>query len=542
MASVFKRNGTGRYRVKFRVGENWQTITAYTDVRASEEMARKLEKLVSLRAERAALGDDIAKWLDGLPTRIREQLARWELIDRQAMASTRPLKNHLADYKQALLDGVASSRLKGPATEQHTELVSKRIDTLLDGIGATHLTDVTPELVGRYLAERRARGLSVQSSNHYVRAAKAFFAWLVRAKRATTNPLTELGVAQVTYKARKHIRRALEPEEAARLLDATLNGPERNVMPALARYWLYRLALETGLRSSELRALTRANAELSGEEPFVWLAGDDTKNRKPAELPLRPETAAELAVYIRDKLPSARLFPNMPAISHVSHMLRADLAAAEIPYETDSGRLDFHALRVSALSWLANAGTPLKVLQDFARHSTPTLTMNVYARTLRGSLAEAAARLPELGQGFEATRATGTFDAQPTVAHRVIGSKSSKMSPESTPNKAHCNSSQCAIGHDKRARFQTVDQSASSGFSAEKQRISAHQDAQNDRRRRDSNPRHGFPCNGFQDRRLKPLGHSSLCRYIEPRVAIPFAVSTHSIVGRATGENSEHPS
>lgn len=29
------------------------------------------------------------------------------------------------------------------------------------------------------------------------------------------------------------------------------------------------------------------------------------------------------------------------------------------------------------------------------------------------------------------------------------------------------------------------------------------------RMRRDSNPRHGFPCNGFQDRRLQPLGHSS---------------------------------
>ncbi len=29
------------------------------------------------------------------------------------------------------------------------------------------------------------------------------------------------------------------------------------------------------------------------------------------------------------------------------------------------------------------------------------------------------------------------------------------------------------------------------------------------RRRRDSNPRYGYPYNGFQDRRLKPLGHSS---------------------------------
>src|ERR1019366_6670212 len=30
------------------------------------------------------------------------------------------------------------------------------------------------------------------------------------------------------------------------------------------------------------------------------------------------------------------------------------------------------------------------------------------------------------------------------------------------------------------------------------------------RRKRDSNPRTSFPVNGFQDRRLKPLGHSSI--------------------------------
>ena len=35
---------------------------------------------------------------------------------------------------------------------------------------------------------------------------------------------------------------------------------------------------------------------------------------------------------------------------------------------------------------------------------------------------------------------------------------------------------------------------------------------ENWRRERDSNPRNGFPFNGFQDRRLKPLGHLSARR------------------------------
>jgi hypothetical protein len=33
------------------------------------------------------------------------------------------------------------------------------------------------------------------------------------------------------------------------------------------------------------------------------------------------------------------------------------------------------------------------------------------------------------------------------------------------------------------------------------------------RRRRDSNPRRALTLNGFQDRRLKPLGHSSTFSY-----------------------------
>ena len=32
------------------------------------------------------------------------------------------------------------------------------------------------------------------------------------------------------------------------------------------------------------------------------------------------------------------------------------------------------------------------------------------------------------------------------------------------------------------------------------------------RRKRDSNPRASYPANGFQDRRLQPLGHSSILK------------------------------
>ncbi len=422
MASIFKRhyrdaNGNPseceRFTVEFRDGAGcFRQVRGYADHAASAELGRKLEKLAERRRTRDKLGGELLEWVEGLPPKLRDKLARWGILDPVGVASGKPLANHLADYRQALLDGAASSKQKGPATQKHADLVAYHVQTLLNGIGATALADVTVEAVGRYLAGRRAKkDLSVQSSNNYVKDAKAFFNWLVRSRRASSNPIAEIAKLQVTTKARKHIRRPLEHDEATNLLHATRNGPERYRMPAEERYWLYRLALETALRSSELRALTRANLRLDDAEPLLWLPGDATKNREAAELPLRADTVAALRTFVAGKHPSAPLFPNMPIVTDVAYMLRFDLKAAGVAHETDSGRVDFHALRGTCLSWLAGAGVPVKTLQDFARHSDVRLTMNLYARTLQGKLAEAAERLPDLRKNVgRAMRATGTCD------------------------------------------------------------------------------------------------------------------------------------
>ena|GEM_PF-6539123 len=69
-----------------------------------------------------------------------------------------------------------------------------------------------------------------------------------------------------------------------------------------------------------------------------------------------------------------------------------------------------NAMGTSAIR--AAAGVLLRTLQTFARHSTPTLTMNLYARTLQGSLADAANRLPDFSRSDrEVLRATGTDHA-----------------------------------------------------------------------------------------------------------------------------------
>ena len=185
------------------------------------------------------------------------------------------------------------------------------------------------------------------------------------------------------------------------------------------RHWLYRIALETALRSGEIRTLTRESFLLDGTEPSVYLPGDDTKNRLDAEIPIRPDTAIEIVHFLDDRPEDAMVFP-MPHPADVVKMLRRDLEAARKVWINeaktvqervdreqgsfcaavdDAGRvLDFHGLRVTSISWLAATDAPVKDLQTFARHSDPKLTMNTYATTLHGSQSRLVSMLPDLSE------------------------------------------------------------------------------------------------------------------------------------------------
>jgi hypothetical protein len=208
MATEFKRKRNGpngevrldpHYTIKFKdVRQKWRQLPAFTDLKSTREMGRKLDCVVASRLAGKEFEPEIIKWLEGLPEKVRRALAKWQLLDGQSVAMSRPLTDHLNDYKQALLDGIASARQKAPATTKHTATVHHRVTKVLEGIGAKFLNQVKPEAVGRFLAERRTqnpkdpkkRSLSVQTTNHWIASTKAFLAWMVRTGRASKNPLT----------------------------------------------------------------------------------------------------------------------------------------------------------------------------------------------------------------------------------------------------------------------------------------------------------------------------------------------------------------
>ncbi len=303
---------------------------------------------------------------------------------------------------------------------------------LFDACRFTYWNDINASGLMASLKEMRDGGkASAYTSNMYLTAAKSFCGWMVRDGRAVVSPLDHLqGVNARAAVTRE--RRALSLEEIRWLLDATRRGPERAGMGGEERALLYRLVIETGLRSNEVASLTRGSFDL--EARTVTVSAADSKHRREDVLPIRADMAAALEGFLRLKAPAAKAFGmtrNRPMSEAVKADLRsaraAYLKAASAPqerrqrartsfcaYKDGSGRVcDFHGLRHTAGSLLAAAGVHPKTAQTIMRHSDINLTLSRYTHTFREQESAAVESLPDLDKApaGEAAKATGTDGA-----------------------------------------------------------------------------------------------------------------------------------
>ena len=215
-------------------------------------------------------------------------------------------------------------------------------------------------------------------------------------RRALTNPFNDLDKLNDSTDLRKQ-RRALEPEQFATLVAAATNsGRSFRGLSGVDRAMIYTLAAYTGLRAGEIGSL-KTNCFNFGDTPTVSVLPSETKNSKPALIPLRTDLAHRLAQYLQDR-PRATLsfnqthetvWPGTWSEKGVL-MIKADLRAAGIPCTDQDGKdYDFHALRHQFITELSRAGVSLKAAQELARHSKPELTANVYTHlTIRNTAAD----------------------------------------------------------------------------------------------------------------------------------------------------------
>lgn len=395
-------NSTDTYWIDFKDhnGTRRRWPTGLTNQKSAETFADMVDKLVNFRSVRQTPDRDLTLWLEGCPAKFKERLAKADLIDPERAAGSKKLSEHLEDFKQSIINSGSDQR---QAEQQY-----RRVKKIFDGLNYTFWTDISGSGVQGYIAglKKGKNSISTRTANFYIQAIKQFCRWMVMDRRATDNPLNHLRASRVDDEQK---RRALSPDEVVRLLRATESEPKRYKMTGQERSLLYRLAVETGLRASELKALTVSCFNF--KENTVTLSGKYTKNSLDAVLPLRKDTALLLRDHFRGKLPTAIAF-DMPAKKGWSEMIQYDLRAAVInPDDNGEGKLVFHSLRHTFGTMLAASGVHPKTAQDLMRHSDINLTMSRYTHTMRGQQSQAINSLPDLSRpDSQAQKMTGTDD------------------------------------------------------------------------------------------------------------------------------------
>lgn len=365
MASIRKRrvNGklTAKYYIKYKDEHGkWKVVVGTTDKESSRRLAAKLEADATLRRNGVVVDGDLTT---SLPFKA--------------------FRTHL----EAAGD-----------TEKHVNLTLSRLENLCTECGFVQLNDLrksdAADKVNHFLEtkQRESKGkkpkklgpISARTKNAYLTCIKGFCKWCVATGKIPDCRLLHMKRVKL---AAEPMRRAASNVEIKRLLKA-IDGDSHG-LTATDRKYLYRTALATGFRASELASLTPADFRLRGL-PHIRLAAGDAKNDKAAEQPIRPELAADLAAWLKGRPKDEPVWPGL-WYHKAAKMLRGDLKAAKVTYTKGGRVLDFHALRTTFITSLARAGVHPKTAQILARHGDINLTMRFYTHL---SLEEVSAVLP----------------------------------------------------------------------------------------------------------------------------------------------------
>jgi integrase/recombinase XerD len=235
------------------------------------------------------------------------------------------------------------------------------------------ISDLDTNLIGEFLVHvETARGNSARSRNTRLAAIRSFFryvamsepAWLLHCQRVLAMPAKRYIKPTVTY---------LDHNEMAALLSA----PDQTSWHGRRDHLILLVALQTGLRASELVALRNKDVVL-GTGAHIKCLG---KGRKMRSTPLRRDTAKCLETWMtkRQVEPEQPLFPSIRG-GHLSrdaleHLVTkyTNVAAKTCPSLANK-RVSPHTLRHSTAMDLLHHGVDQAVIALWLGHANVETT------------------------------------------------------------------------------------------------------------------------------------------------------------------------
>jgi len=235
------------------------------------------------------------------------------------------------------------------------------------------LEQLDAPLIGAFLEYLETeRGNSARTRNVRLAGIHSFFNYCAL-RHPDHAELIARVLAIPTKRSHKRIVTFLTPDE----LQALLQSPDRTTWTGRRDHALLLCAAQTGLRVSELIALTNADTQL-GTGPHLRTFG---KGRKERVAPLTRQTVAVLKVWVRERggLPADPLFPTRTGApltrDAIERRLAKHLTTAQARCPTlRSKRVSMHTLRHTAAMMLLHAGVDTSTIALWLGHEQERTT------------------------------------------------------------------------------------------------------------------------------------------------------------------------
>ncbi len=231
------------------------------------------------------------------------------------------------------------------------------------------LEDIDAPLVVAFLDElENVRGVTARTRNLRLTAIRSFFRYV-----AFEAPAHAMQIQRVLAIPAKRFARPLVPFLSREEVDALIAAPDQRTWPGRRDHAVILVAVQTGLRLSELTGLRQEDLHL-GTGAHVRVIG---KGRKERCTPLSHNTRAVLAAWLKEapRAPAQPLFPNARGgrlSAHGVHYLLAKhvAAAAEVCPSLKHKRVSPHVLRHTAAMDLLQAGVEQSVIALWLGHES----------------------------------------------------------------------------------------------------------------------------------------------------------------------------
>ncbi|WP_232364806.1 tyrosine-type recombinase/integrase [Desulfosalsimonas propionicica] len=305
--------------------------------------------------------------------------------------------NYIPDKKMPLFKEVAKDwvEYKKPNLRQSTW-------STYDGITRNHfdafndlkISRITTAMIEKFIRDRLGAGMNILTLRKILLPLGQIMAYAVRHGYISYNPVRDAERPRGQGNEQEKKIRVLTPAEIQKLLDAVTDQKYKT---------LFQLAIMSGARQGELLGLKWSDVDWTNNQIHIQRTFNNqlwydvktrTSNRR---VDLGPQTMADLKRWKLACKPGKLnlIFPNQAggAINHNNMIYRYFSPALK---KAGIGKIRFHDLRHTKVSLMIEQGENIKYIQSQMGHSSPTVTLNVYAHLMKPVNQESARRFEKV--------------------------------------------------------------------------------------------------------------------------------------------------